>query len=466
MYRKNAWKALQEGEMAKLEAFAEKYKAYLDAGKTERECVTESVRQAKEAGFVNLDDVLKEGKQLQPGDRVYCNWMNKCFMAWVIGEKDITEGMNILGAHIDSPRIDVKQNPLFENGGFAYLDTHYYGGIKKYQWVASPLALHGVVCKKDGSKVNIAIGEDENDPVFYISDLLIHLAADQMGKPAGKVIEGDALDIIIGSAPLKDEEKDPVKAQVLAILKDKYGIEEEDFISAELEAVPAGKSRDVGFDRALIAGYGHDDRVCAYPSMAAVMDFEGTPAYTVCAVLTDKEEIGSVGATGMDSMYFENIMAELVANIKGCGNPLYLRRCLKNSRMLSSDVSAGYDPNFAGVFEKNNASIVGNGVTFNKFTGRGGKGGSNDCNAEFVAQVRAICDDAEVAWQTAELGKVDVGGGGTIAYICAKYGMNVIDCGVPVLSMHAPWEAISKVDLWNEYKCYCAFIKNAKEFDY
>ena len=466
MYRKNAWKALKDGEMAKLEAFAEKYKAYLDAGKTERECVTESVRQAKEAGFVSLDDVLKEGKQLQPGDRVYCNWMNKCFMAWVIGENDITSGMNILGAHIDSPRIDVKQNPLFENGGFAYLDTHYYGGIKKYQWVASPLALHGVVCKKDGTKVTIAIGEDENDPVFYISDLLIHLAADQMGKPAGKVIEGDALDIIIGSAPLKDEEKDPVKAQVLSILKDKYGIEEEDFISAELEAVPAGKCRDVGFDRALIAGYGHDDRVCAYPSMAAVMDFEGIPAYTICAVLTDKEEIGSVGATGMGSKYFENIMAEIVANLKGCGNPLYLRRCLKNSRMLSSDVSAGYDPNFAGVFEKNNASIVGNGVTFNKFTGRGGKSGSNDCNAEFVAQVRKICDDAEVNWQTAELGKVDVGGGGTIAYVCAKYGMNVIDCGVPVLSMHAPWEAISKVDLWNEYKCYCAFIKNAKEFEY
>ena len=388
MYRKNAWKALAEGEMAKLEAFAEKYKAYLDAGKTERECVTESVRQAKEAGFVDLNAILKEGKQLKAGDRVYCNWMNKCFMAWIIGENDITSGMNILGAHIDSPRIDVKQNPLFENGGFAYLDTHYYGGIKKYQWVASPMALHGVVCKKDGTTVNIAIGEDENDPVFYISDLLIHLAADQMGKPAAKVIEGDALDIIIGSAPLKDEEKDPVKAQVLAILKDKYGIEEEDFISAELEAVPAGKCRDVGFDRALIAGYGHDDRVCAYPSMAAVMDFEGTPAYTVCAVLTDKEEIGSVGATGMGSMYFENIMAELVANLKGCGNPLYLRRCLANSRMLSSDVSAGYDPNFAGVFEKNNASIVGNGVTFNKFTGRGGKGGSNDCNAEFVAQVR------------------------------------------------------------------------------
>ncbi len=466
MYRKNAWKALKEGEMAQVTAFAEKYKAYLDAGKTERECVTESVRQAKEAGFKDVMALIKAGEKLQPGDRVYCNWMNKCFMAWVIGSNDIERGMNILGAHIDSPRIDVKQNPLFENGGFAYLDTHYYGGIKKYQWVASPLALHGVVCKKDGATVNIAIGEDENDPVFYISDLLVHLAADQMSKPAGKVIEGDALDIIIGSAPLAGEEKEPVKAQVLKILKDKYDIEEEDFISAELEIIPAGKCRDIGFDRALIAGYGHDDRVCAYPSMAAVLDYEGTPEYTLCAVLTDKEEIGSVGATGMGSMYFENIMAEIVANLKGCGNSLYLRRCLSNSRMLSSDVSAGYDPNFAGVFEKNNASIVGNGVTFNKFTGSRGKGGSNDCNAEFVAQVRRICDEAEISWQTAELGRVDVGGGGTIAYICAKYGMNVIDCGVPVLSMHAPWEAISKVDLWEEYKCYCAFLKGAKEFEY
>ncbi len=466
MYRKNAWKALKEGEMAQLEAFAQKYKAYLDAGKTERECVTESVRLAKEAGFKDVMALIKAGEKLQAGDRVYCNWMNKCFMAWVIGENDIERGMNILGAHIDSPRIDVKQNPLFENGGFAYLDTHYYGGIKKYQWVASPLALHGVICKKDGTAVNVAIGEDDSDPVFYISDLLVHLAADQMSKPAGKVIEGDALDIIIGSAPLAGEEKEPVKAQVLKILKDKYDIEEEDFISAELEIIPAGKCRDIGFDRALIAGYGHDDRVCAYPSMAAVLDYEGTPEYTLCAVLTDKEEIGSVGATGMGSLYFENIMAEIVANLKGCGNSLYLRRCLSNSRMLSSDVSAGYDPNFAGVFEKNNASIVGNGVTFNKFTGRGGKGGSNDCNAEFVAQVRRICDEAEISWQTAELGRVDVGGGGTIAYICANYGMNVIDCGVPVLSLHAPWEAIRKVDLWEEYKCYCAFLKGAKEFDY
>ena len=466
MYRKNAWEHLAEGERAKVMTFAEKYKAYLDAGKTERECVTEAVRLAKEAGFTDLNAALREGRQLRAGERVYQAWMGKCIMLFIIGEKDIERGMNILGAHIDSPRIDVKQNPLYEDTGFAYLDTHYYGGIKKYQWVASPLALHGVVCLKDGSTVQVNIGENENDPVFYISDLLIHLAGDQMGKTAAKVVEGEQLNIIIGSEPAKEEDKWTVKANVLKLLKAQYGIEEEDFISAEIEAVPAGKARDVGFDRSMIAGYGHDDRVCAYPSMAALLDFEGTPDYTLCAVLTDKEEIGSVGATGMGAMYFENTMAELVANVKGTDSPLALRRCLKNSRMLSSDVSAGFDPNFAGVFEKKNASIVGNGVTFNKFTGSRGKSGSNDCNAEFVAMVRRICDDANISWQTAELGAVDVGGGGTIAYICAKYGMNVIDAGLPVLSMHAPWELISKVDLWEEYKCYCAFIKHAAELEY
>ena len=466
MYRKNAWEHLAEGERAQVMAFAEKYMAYLDAGKTERECVTEAVRLAKAAGFVNLDDVLREGTALKAGDRVYQAWMGKCIMLFIIGEKDIERGMNILGAHIDSPRIDIKQNPLYEDTGIAYLDTHYYGGIKKYQWVATPLALHGVVCLKDGSTVTISIGENEGDPVFYISDLLIHLAADQMGKPAGKVIEGEQLNIIIGSEPVCEEDKWTVKANVLKILKAQYGIEEEDFVSAEIEAVPAGKSRDVGFDRSLIAGYGHDDRVCAYPSMAALLDFEGTPAYTLCALLTDKEEIGSVGATGMNARYFENALAEIILNIKGVDSPIALRRCLRNSRMLSSDVSAGYDPNFAGVFEKKNASIVGNGVTFNKFTGSRGKGGSNDCNAEFVAMVRRICEDAGVCWQTAELGAVDVGGGGTIAYICANYGMNVIDAGLPVLSMHAPWELISKVDLWMEYKCYCAFIKAAEEISY
>ena len=466
MYRKNAWEHLAEGERDQVMAFAEKYKAYLDAGKTERECVTEAVRLAKEAGFADVNAILKEGRQLKAGDRVYQAWMGKCIMLFIIGEKDIERGMNILGAHIDSPRIDIKQNPLYEDTGFAYLDTHYYGGIKKYQWVASPLALHGVVCLKDGSTVTIAIGENEGDPVFYISDLLIHLAGDQMGKSAAKVIEGEQLNIIIGSEPLKEEDKWTVKANVLKLLKDQYGIVEEDFVSAEIEAVPAGKSRDVGFDRSMIAGYGHDDRVCAYPSMAALLDFEGIPAYTLCALLTDKEEIGSVGATGMNARYFENTMAEIIYNIKGVDSPIVLRRCLRNSRMLSSDVSAGFDPNFAGVFEKKNASIVGNGVTFNKFTGSRGKGGSNDCNAEFVAMVRRICEDAGVCWQTAELGAVDVGGGGTIAYICANYGMNVIDAGLPVLSMHAPWELISKVDLWQEYKCYCAFIKAAEEINY
>ena len=466
MYRKNAWEHLAEGERAQVMDFAEKYKAYLDAGKTERECVTEAVRLAKEAGFTDLNAILKEGKQLKAGDRVYQAWMGKCIMLFIIGEKDIERGMNILGAHIDSPRIDIKQNPLYEDSGFAYLDTHYYGGIKKYQWVASPLALHGVVCLKDGTTVTISIGENEGDPIFYISDLLIHLAGDQMGKSAAKVIEGEQLNIIIGSEPVKEEDKWTVKANVLKLLKEQYGIEEEDFVSAEIEAVPAGKSRDVGFDRSMIAGYGHDDRVCAYPSMAALLDFEGTPAYTLCALLTDKEEIGSVGATGMNAKYFENTMAEIIANIKGVDSPIVLRRCLRNSRMLSSDVSAGFDPNFAGVFEKKNASIVGNGVTFNKFTGSRGKGGSNDCNAEFVAMVRRICEDAGVCWQTAELGAVDVGGGGTIAYICANYGMNVIDAGLPVLSMYAPWELISKVDLWEEYKCYCAFIKNAAELEY
>ena len=463
MYKKNAWEQYDEAELAKLNAFAEKYKAYLDAGKTERECVTEAVRQAEAAGFANLDKVIADGGKLKAGDKVYRNWMGKDIMLYIVGEKPLTEGMNILGAHIDSPRIDVKQNPLYEDESIAYLDTHYYGGIKKYQWVAMPLALHGVICKKDGTTVVVNIGEDDADPVFYISDLLIHLAGDQMGQTAAKVIEGEALNLIVGSQPLQGEEKEAAKANVLKLLKDKYGVEEEDFISAELEIVPAGKARDVGFDRSLIAAYGHDDRVCAYPSMAAVLDYEGVPAYTLCAVLCDKEEIGSVGATGMNGDFFKNTIAELYDCIHGY-NALGIIRALQNSRMLSSDVSAGFDPNFPGVFEKKNAAIIGKGVCFNKFTGRGGKGGSNDANAEFIAHLRAVLDDAGVAWQTAELGRVDAGGGGTIAYICANYGMNVIDCGIGVLSMHAPWELISKADLYEEYKCYCAFLKGAKAF--
>ncbi len=466
MEKKNAWLTYDEATMAKVEAFAKAYCAYIDGGKTERECVALSVAASEEKGFKDLMKVVAEGGNLTAGDRVYVNWMNKCYLAFIVGSKPLYEGMNIVGAHIDSPRIDVKQNPLFEDGDLAYLDTHYYGGIKKYQWLALPLALHGVIAKKDGTIVNIAVGEDESDPVFYISDLLPHLGADQMSKTASKLIEGEALDLIVGSKPVKGEDdKATVCEGVKAILLEKYGIDEEDFESAELEIVPAGKARDIGFDRALIAAYGHDDRVCAYPSMMAVLDFEGTPEYTLCAVLTDKEEIGSVGATGMNARYFENIVAELY-NCVGGYTELNLRRALANSRMLSSDVSAAYDPNFAGAFEKKNTAFVGHGVCFSKFTGRGGKGGSNDANAEFIGDLRKVMADGGVNYQFCELGRVDQGGGGTIAYICANYGMNVIDAGVPVLSMHAPWEAISKADLYEAYKCYCAFLKDAKPVKY
>ena len=461
MYKKNAWLQYDDAEAEQLEAFALRYRNFLNAGKTERECVAEGVRQAEAKGFRDLNALVAAGERLQPGDRVYANWMGKSLMLFIIGTAPISEGMNILGAHIDSPRIDVKQNPLYEDADIAFLDTHYYGGIKKYQWAATPLALHGKVFLKDGSCVTVSIGEKPEEPIVYISDLLIHLSADLMSKPAAKVVEGEDLDLIVGSVPLKDTEKEPVKAACLKLLKEHLGIEEEDLLSAELEAVPAGPCREVGFDRSLIAGYGHDDRVCAFPSMAALLDYEGTPKATLCAILTDKEEIGSVGATGMSAHYFENTMAELVA-LCDRESELVLRRCLRNSRMLSSDVSAGFDPHYAGMFEKKNAALMGHGVCFNKFTGRGGKSGSNDCNAEFIAQLRTIMDESGVDFQTAELGKVDVGGGGTIAYLCASYGMQVIDCGIPVLSMHAPWELISKADLWEEYKCYRAFVSKAR----
>lgn len=460
MYRKNAWKNYDEAERAKLNAFAEAYKAYLDSAKTEREAATAAERIAVAAGFVDMERLIAEGRSLKPGDRVYRKWMNKTFTAFVVGSRPIERGMNILGAHIDSPRLDIKQNPVYEDDGLAYLDTHYYGGIKKYQWVAMPLALHGVIVKKDGSTVTVAIGEKDEDPVLCITDLLPHLAQDQMTKIAAKVIEGENLNIVIGSAPDAEAEKDPVKAAVLAVLKRDYGVEEEDFISAELEAVPAGKSRDAGLDRSMILGYGHDDRVCAYPSLMAVADYQGVPETTLCAVLTDKEEIGSMGASGMNSHYFENTVAELCAML-GSDRELTVRRALQNSRMLSSDVSAGFDPCYASVFEKKNAAMLNLGVCFNKYTGSRGKSGSSDANAEFVALVRCIMDEANVAWQTSELGKVDIGGGGTIAWLCAKYAMNVIDCGVPVLSMHAPWEIISKADLWEAYKGYVAFLEKA-----
>ena len=460
MERKNAWEAYDETGLARVDAFARAYCDYLDHGKTERECVSTSVEAAQARGFADLDVLVREGGALKAGDRVYVNWMNKCFLLFVVGSHPLEEGMNILGAHIDSPRLDVKQNPLYEAGGLAYLDTHYYGGIKKYQWLAMPLALHGVIVRKDGTKVRVALGEADGDPVFCISDLLPHLGKDQMSKTAAGVIEGDRLDLIVGSRPLSGEEKEPVKAAVLGLLRQTYGVEEEDFLSAELEIVPAGRAREMGFDRSMILAYGHDDRVCAYPSLAAVLDFEGVPEYTLCCVLTDKEEIGSVGATGMDSRFFENIVAELCA-LAGEPGDLALRRSLGSSRMLSSDVSAGFDPAFAQVFEKKNAAFLGRGVCFNKFTGSRGKGGSNDANAEYIASLRRIMDEAGVAFQPAELGRVDVGGGGTIAYMCAKYGMNVIDSGIPVLSMHAPYEVISKVDLYEGYRCYCAFLRDA-----
>lgn len=457
MERRNAWKNCDETQMKALEEFSRAYRGFLDAGKTERECVRACVQLARARGFADMAEVA--GGKLGAGDRVYVNWMDKVFMLFVLGSEPLASGMNILGAHIDSPRLDVKQNPLYEDSDLAYLDTHYYGGIKKYQWVALPLALHGVIVKKSGERVDVVVGEDADDPVFCITDLLPHLAQEQMKKDAAKIIDGEALDLLVGGRPLKDGEKDAVKANVLRILQERYGVEEEDFLSAELEIVPAGRARDMGLDRSMILAYGHDDRVCAYPSLRAVLDYEGTPRRTLCCVLTDKEEIGSVGATGMESLYFENAVAELCA-LCGEDGDLNLRRALRHSCMLSSDVSAGYDPGFGSAFEKKNAAYLGRGLCFNKYTGARGKSGSSDANAEYVAQIRRIMDEANVAFQFAELGKVDLGGGGTIAFTCARYGMNVIDAGVAVLSMHAPYEVISKVDLYEAYRGYCAFLRN------
>ncbi len=460
MERKNAWLSYNECDKAAVEAVAKRYCAFLDAGKTERECADETIRLAKEKGYIELNDKIASGEAIVAGDKIYVNWMGKAVMLFIIGKNPIEKGINILGAHIDSPRIDIKQNPLYEEGGFAYLDTHYYGGIKKYQWVALPLAMHGVVVKRDGTVINVNIGEKEDDPVFCISDLLIHLSAEQMSKKAAEVITGEQLDVIIGGMPVKEDEKESVKGPVLKILKDKYGFEEEDFLSAEIEVVPAGKARDMGLDRSMIMGYGHDDRVCAYAQLEAMFDIAGVPEKTCCCILADKEEIGSVGATGMQARYFENAMAEIM-NLTGDYSELKLRRALASSRMLSCDVSAGFDPAFASAFEKKNAAFLGNGVCFNKFTGSRGKGGSNDANAEYLARVFRVMDEGNVAFQTAELGRVDVGGGGTIAYICALYGMEVVDSGVAVLNMHAPWEIIDKADLYEAYKGYKAFVLNA-----
>lgn len=465
MERKNAWEKYPEGE--KREAvfrFAEDYRKFISECKTERECVDYIVNLAKAAGFVNIDTVIANGNALKAGDKVYANNMGKGLALFVIGKKSLEEGMSILGAHIDSPRLDLKQDPLYENTDFAMLDTHYYGGIKKYQWVTLPLALHGVIVKKDGTVVKVNVGDKPGDPVFGITDLLIHLSGEQMEKKAAKVIEGENLDLLIGSIPVDDSDKDEkekakekVKANIMKLLSEEYGIEEEDFLSAEIEVVPAGEARDYGFDRSMIMGYGHDDRVCAYPSFKALAEVEN-PEYTSVCLLVDKEEIGSVGASGMHSRFFEDTVAE-VMNLAGEYSELKLRRALRNSKVLSSDVSAAFDPNFPSVMTKANTAYFGKGLVFNKYTGARGKSSSNDANAEYVGQLRDIMERNEVSFQTAELGKVDQGGGGTIAYILANYGMNVIDSGVPVLNMHAPWEIISKVDLYEAYKGYVAFLK-------
>ena len=461
MERRNAWKIYTAGQLKELDQINSRYKVCLDEGKTERECVRLTVKEIEKKGYRNLKDIKGS---LKAGDKVYAVCMGKSIAMFQIGKEPLEKGMNILGAHIDSPRIDVKQNPLYENENLAYLDTHYYGGIKKYQWVTLPLALHGVIVKTDGTVQKVNIGEKEDDPVFVVTDLLIHLAGKQMEKKASTVIEGEKLDLLIGSRPLEKEEgldedeKDAVKANVMKILTDYYNMEEEDFLSAELEIVPAGKARDCGLDRSMILAYGQDDRVCAFTSLFAMLDVEDVER-TSCCILVDKEEIGSVGATGMHSRFFENVVAELVALTEG-ESDLKVRRALQNSKMLSSDVSAAYDPMYAEAFEKRSAAFFGRGLVFNKFTGARGKSGSNDANAEYLAEVRRAMNAEDVSYQFAELGKVDLGGGGTIAYIMANYGMEVIDSGVAVLSMHAPWEVTSKADVYEAYRGYKSFLRN------
>ena len=465
MEYKTAWKKYTPADLEALEALNAGYKAFLDKGKTERECVAEAVRLAEAAGYMPLETALRCRRRMVPGDKIYAVCMNKALALFQLGEEPLENGMNILGAHIDSPRVDVKQNPLYESDGQAYLDTHYYGGIKKYQWVAQPMAIHGVLVKKDGTAADVVIGEDESDPVLVFSDLLVHLAGNQMDKKAGQVITGEGLDLLVGNRPLEEsklekDQKEAVRANVLALLKDKYGMEEGDFLSAELEIVPAGKARDCGLDRSMILAYGQDDRVCAYTSLLAMLQEDKPLKRTSCCLLVDKEEIGSVGATGMQAHFFENVVAELIALTQG-ESFLATRRCLRNSKMLSSDVSAGYDPLYADAFEKRSSAFLSRGMTFNKFTGSRGKSGSNDANAEYVARIRAIMDEANVSCQFCELGKVDVGGGGTIAYIMAKYGMEVIDSGVALLSMHAPYEVSSKADVYEAYRGYRAFLQKA-----
>ncbi|MBR0145064.1 MAG: aminopeptidase [Eubacterium sp.] len=468
MERANAWKSYGKKDIKKLEELCEGYKEYLFLGKTEREGTKYIVEQAKKAGYISLEEAIEKKKKLKAGDKIYAVNMGKTVALFHIGKEPLEKGMNILGAHLDSPRLDVKQNPLYEKNSLAYLDTHYYGGIKKYQWVTLPLSIHGVVVKTDGTVIDVVIGEEDTDPVFCVTDILIHLAQDQMAKTVAKAVEGENLDLLIASRPIKvekddkdgkKEKKDPVKQTVLQLLKEKYDMSEEDFMSAELEIVPAGKPRDMGLDRSMILAYGQDDKVCAYTSLVAMLN-QKELTKTACTLLVDKEEIGSVGATGMQSRFFENTVAEILA-LTGNDSPLTLRRTLAASSMLSSDVSAGYDPLYASCFEEKNAAFLGQGMVFNKYTGSRGKSGSNDANAEYIGRIRGILEKEKVHYQTAELGKVDVGGGGTIAYILSLYGMEVVDCGVAVLNMHAPWEVTSKADIYETEKGYEAFLREA-----
>ncbi len=452
---KTVWEKLNDSQKDELMQFNKEYIDFLSVSKTERAFVNNSIALVEKAGFKNLSEVT----ELKPGDKVYSTNKGKNILAFIIGKEPIRNGLNLLGAHIDSPRTDLKQHPLYESNGLVLLDTHYYGGIKKYQWVARPMALVGVVVKKDGTVIDINIGDDDNDPVVGISDRLIHLAADQMSKTGAKVVEGEALDVLVGSIPKKDTEKDPVKAYILDLLKEKYDIEEDDFISSEIEVVPAGKARDYGLDRSMVMGYGHDDKVCAYTSLRAVLDFEGTPDRTACAILVDKEEIGSVGNTGMQSAYFDHVIAKMLA-MQNESSLVAFNDTMDNSRMLSSDVSAAFDPLYPEVMETKNASFFGKGICFNKYTGSRGKGGSNDANAEYMAKIRKIMDENDCYFQTCELGKVDVGGGGTIAYIMANKNMDVIDAGIAVQNMHAPCEVVSKADVYEAYRAYIAFLKD------
>ncbi len=459
MLKDNIWKKYDAVEVSKVFEMGEDYKKFLSVSKTERECNKEIIRRAEEKGFHNIMDYIENGKALKPGDKIYADNRGKAVALFIIGKDSITKGMNILGAHIDSPRLDLKANPLYEDTDFAYLDTHYYGGIKKYQWTTIPLALHGVIVKKDGTKIDVNIGESDDDPVFCITDLLPHLAGEQMKKNASNLIEGEALDVLVGNMPLKGEDKETVKSNVLSILKEKYDIGEDDFLSSEIEVVPAGCARDMGLDKSMVLAYGQDDRSCAYSSLIAFLDAEATDK-TLSCILVDKEEIGSVGATGMRSMFYENTVAE-ICRLEGEDSLVALRRAFSNSKMLSSDVNAAYDPLYASVMDKRNSSYLARGLVFCKYTGARGKSSSNDADAEFIAELRNVLDSENVSYQLSELGKVDAGGGGTIAYILANYDVKVIDGGVAVLNMHAPYEVTSKVDIYEAYRGYLAFLMKA-----